>query len=197
MSGKTNKRHKMKTKIITVVMSGVIALVSGCSNVRVNAKPKAPSVSSKHDIVVEAASTREGMNVGSHYWKAEPSHLYAFPSDNTVFDRKQITTHSPGVEYLVRFKQPGTYYLWVKGKGEAGGASVIPGLDGIPLAENADFMGFFPGEFSWIGGLHDSGKRTELRIDTASKHRVNFWMLEDGFRFQKFMITADSNLIPE
>jgi hypothetical protein len=114
-----------------------------------------------------------------------------------VYDRKQITTDSPGVEYLVQFKQPGTYYLWVKGKGEAGGASVIPGLDGVPLAENADFIGFFPYEFSWLGGLHDTGKRTVLRVGAAGKHRVNFWMLEDGFRFEKFMITTNSELVPE
>jgi len=187
----------MKTNVITVVMSGLIAFVSGCSQ----DATKPPAVGSKRDMVVEAESTYKALNVGSHYWKVQregkPSHLLAFPSDNTVFDRKHITTASPGVAYLVRFEQPGTHYLWVKGKGEAGGASVIPGLDGIPLAENADFMGFFPGEFCWIGGLHDTGKRTISRIDTAGEHRVNFWMLEDGFRFDKFLITTDSRLIPE
>ena len=187
----------MKTNVIMVVASGVIALVSGCSQ----DAAKRPGVGDKHDLVVEAEPPHKRTNVGSHYWKIEwqgkPPHLLAFPSDNTVFDRKHISTTAPSVEYLVLFEQPGTYYLWVNGKGEAGGASVIPGLDGLPLAENADFMGFFPEEFSWIGGLHDTGKRTVLRIDTAGEHRVNFWMLEDGFRFDKFMITTDSKLIPE
>ena len=195
--GKTRKENEMKSNVIMVVMSGVIVLASGCSK----DATKPPRVSSKHDLAVEAESTHKAINVGSHYWKVEresgPPHLLAFPSDNTVFDRKRITGDSPGVEYQVTFEQPGTYYLWVKGKGEAGGASVIPGLDGKLLAENADFMGFFPSEFSWIGALHDTGKRAALQIDTAGEHLVSFWMLEDGFRFDKFMITADSNRVPE
>lgn len=162
---------------------------------------KATTVSDTRNAVVEAEAAHKNLNVNAHYWKVERQaqvpHLLAFPSDSTVFDRKGITTNSPGVEYLVVFDKPGTYYLWVKGQGEDGGASIVPGLDGVPLGENADFMGFFPREFSWIGEFHDTGKRVVLRIDSAGEHHVNFWMLEDGFRFDKFMITADPALITD
>lgn len=159
-------------------------------------------VAEGRNAVVEAEQTHKSVNVGSHYWKVAtkqketPAHLIAFPSDNKGYDPDDAETTSPGVEYPVMFNHPGTFYLWVKGRGEAGGASVIPGIDGTPLAHNADFMGFFPGEFSWLGGLHNSGKRTVLQIDMSGEHRINFWMLEDGFRFDKFLITTDANFIP-
>ena len=161
-----------------------------------------PSVASGRDIVVEAESPHRAIGMDGHSWRVEreleggPPHLVAVPSVNTVFDRKHIATVSPSVAYRVMFMEAGTYYLWVKGKGEAGGASVIPGLDGAPLTEDADFIGFFPYDFSWLGGLHDTGKRTVLRIEHAGEHVVNFWMLEDGFRFDKFMITTGSDVSP-
>lgn len=192
--------HRKGVAMNKYVWVGIgLLLCAGCA--RYSEEP--PRVGPGRDAVVEAESRHEAKNVDSHYWKTEleengfPAHVMAFPSNNRVADRSNIERSSPGVEYVVLFEEPGTYYLWVKGRGESGGASIIPGYDGVPLSHNADLIGFFPGSFSWLGGLHDSGSRAVLQIDSAGEHLVNFWMLEDGFRFDKFLITADANLVPE
>jgi hypothetical protein len=74
---------------------------------------------------------------------------------------------------------------------------VIPGYDGQPLSPDADFFGFFPNNFLWLGGLHNSTKRAILQFDNTGEHDITFWMYEDGFRFDKFFVTADPNRIPE
>lgn len=187
-----------KSAVATVIL-GLMLVAAGCGG----SSKGPPSVAIGKDVVVEAVAPRNAVNVGAHYWKVEskqdgqPAHLFAFPSDNRVYARENAATESPGVEYELMFEQAGTYYLWVKGKGESGGASVIPGLDGRPLTEDADYMGFFPGEFSWLGGLHESGNRTVLQIDSAGKHSVTFWMREDGFRLEKFLVTSNAGFIPE
>jgi len=176
---------------------GLFLLFSGaCSP----SAPTVPTLSLGRNVVIEAESTRKSTVVGTHYWlveKGDPTHLVAFPADNAVFNLKEGFAGSPSVTYRVMVERPGTYYLWVRGKGESGGASVIPGFDGQPLSVNADFIGFFPGNFAWLGGLYNSGKRTVLQIDNAGEHDINFWMYEDGFRFDKFILTSDVNLIPE
>lgn len=163
--------------------------------------PKVPVIGNDRETIVEAESTRTATIVGTHYWLAEkgdPSHLVAFPADNTVFDwRGGHGEGSPCITYRVIVEQPGTYYLWVRGKGEAGGASVIPGFDGSPISDTAGFIGFFPGQFAWLSGFQGTGKRAVIQVDSAGEHTVNFWMHEDGFRFDKFMITSDVNRIPE
>ncbi len=168
----------------------------GCSP----SSPELPTISRERDMIVEAESTRKSTIIGTHYWLVEkdnPSHLVAFPSDNTVFDWRGGGAGSPSITYRVMVKQPGTYYLWVRGQGEAGGASVIPGFDGKPISEDADFIGFFPHQFAWLSGFHSTGKRTVIQIDNVGEHAITFWMLEDGFRFDKFMITAVADRIPE
>jgi hypothetical protein len=185
--------HKMN-KFVWLGLS--LLFCGGCAP----SSPDLPKIGNERDTIVEAESTRKATVVGTHYWMAEkgnPSHLVAFPSDNTVFDWRGGGSGAPSITYRVIVEQPGTYYLWVRGQGEAGGASVIPGFDGKPISEDADFMGFFPGQFAWLNGLHSTGKRAIIQIDSAGEHTVKFWMLEDGFRFDKFMITADADRIPE
>ena len=98
----------------------------------------------------------------SHSWervrgkrKDIPDHLLAAPADNTIFapNSKDFEKKSPVVEYDFTFDKPGTYYIWIRGKGEAGGASLAMGMDDSLI--RSDPIGFFPNKFAWRGTYQD------------------------------------------
>ena len=138
----------------------------------------------------------------SHSWervhgkrKDIPDHLLAAPADNTIFEpnNKDFEKKSPVVEYDLTFENPGTYYIWIRGKGEAGGASLAMGMDDALIRSTP--IGFFPYKFAWRGTYQDES-RLMLNIAESGNHVLQFWMVEDGFCFDQFLITADPKYQP-
>jgi hypothetical protein len=152
-------------------------------------------------IEVEAEDYTTCSIKGQHYWmtiKTEsPTHLLAYPGRNKVFDRSTIEDSAPVLQYKIYFADAGKYYLWVRGKGRAGGASIIPGFNGTRLTPTSDYFGYFPRHFGWLSGLRKSNTRAVIEVSEAGEHSVTFWMREDSFRFDKFLITSDPAHIPE
>ena len=103
------------------------------------------------------------------------------------------------VHYKVNITNPGRYYVWVRAHstgGEDNGIHV--GLDGT-WPESGQRMQWCSGKNKWTW---ESKQRTKekhcgvphqifLDIDEAGIHTVSFSMREDGFEFDKWLMTTD------
>ena len=106
---------------------------------------------------------------------------------------------SPEVQFPVRFTTPGTYYVWIRGYGETDvDDSIHVGLDGnaVVTGEMISMFPLAPPVWAWSNSAMDNVRRATLVIPSAGVHTINAWMREDGFRFDKILLTTDSNLTP-
>lgn len=108
------------------------------------------------------------------------------------------------LHYKVHFQTPGRYYVWARAfsaGGEDNGLHV--GIDGTWPASGQ--------RLQWCEGKHawrwESKQRTEavhcgephliyLDIETAGLHDIQFSMREDGFEFDRFLLTREKNYVP-
>ncbi|GAK98027.1 hypothetical protein JCM19294_1649 [Nonlabens tegetincola] len=105
----------------------------------------------------------------------------------------------------MRFNNPGRYYVWVRAYStgsEDNGIHV--GLDG-EWPEYGKRMQWCKGKNKWTW---ESKQRTKeehcgvphqiyLDIEKAGTHDIQFSMREDGFKFDKFILTKDRNYTPK
>lgn len=141
------------------------------------------------------------------------SYLEVLPDTRTNHDEKLIRgenfTNKPGmmaiVEYDVEITNPGRYYVWVSAYStgtEDNGIHV--GLDG-QWPDSGQRMQWCEGKNQWTWG---SRQRTEadhcgvpgliyLDIEEAGEHTVQFSMREDGFEFDRWLLTSDPNYVPD
>ncbi|MGF1484018.1 MAG: hypothetical protein ACFBZ8_06605 [Opitutales bacterium] len=103
--------------------------------------------------------------------------------------------------YLAEFTQPGRYYVWVRAHStgtEDNGIHV--GLNGA-WPESGRRMQWCEGKRRW---WWESKQRTEekhcgvpgaifLEIEEPGLHRIHFSMREDGFEFDRFLLTTDAD----
>jgi hypothetical protein len=103
------------------------------------------------------------------------------------------------VSYLVQFNNPGRYYVWVRAyskNSEDNGIHV--GLNGT-WPESGQRMQWCEGKHQWTWA---SKQRTQevhcgvpeliyLDIDEPGRHTISFSMREDGFSFDKFVLSKD------
>lgn len=108
------------------------------------------------------------------------------------------------VHYKVHINNPGRYYVWVRAYstgGEDNGIHV--GLNG-QWPESGQRMQWCTNKNSWHW---ESKQRTEevhcgepyliyLDIDKKGQHEIIFSLREDGFEFDKFLLTKDKNYVP-
>lgn len=140
------------------------------------------------------------------------AYLEILPDTRTNHDEKLIKGENfidiPGaiavLEYKVRFNEPGKYFVWVKAfstGSEDNGIHV--GLDG-EWPESGAKMQWCEGKNQWTWA---SKQRTVanhcgeeglifLEIDSPGLHTVTFSMREDGFEFDKFVLSKNY-IIPE
>lgn len=134
------------------------------------------------------------------------AYLEALPDTRRTDKDKLISgenfSNEPGkmaiLHYRVRFKTPGRYYVWVRAYStgaEDNGLHV--GLDGA-WPQSGRRMQWSEGKNSW---RWDSKQRTDakhtgdpmqiwLDIEKAGEHEILFSMREDGFEFDRFMLTT-------
>jgi hypothetical protein len=151
-------------------------------------------------IEAEEYSKQKGEDV--HAWKKVkgeradiPAHIIAAPGNNTVYDvlKKDFEKRSPYVSYSLKFAKEGTYYVWICGLGEAGGASVAVGFDGVLLKSQA--VKTFGPKWGSLGSFPD-GSRITVTVDKPGEHTLALWMVEDGVRIDKVILVADRAYVP-
>lgn len=121
--------------------------------------------------------------------------------------RGENFTPKPGqaavVKYKVFFSTPGRYYVWVRAYStgtEDNGLHV--GIDGT-WPESGQRMQWCQGKKRWHW---ESKQRTEqehcgepykiyLDVDKPGEHEIQFSMREDGFEFDKWIMTTDRDFV--
>ena len=141
-----------------------------------------------------AEQDESGTNSPSGY--AGSSWMRPMPNTGTNMNLPGYSNSSPRLDYKVNFTRTGTHYLWVRGQGSTGeDDSVHVGLDGaeVPSAETIVFSNGT--NFVWSRVNISNAVRT-LSIPSATNHTINVWMREDGFRFDRLLLTTSSNYNP-
>lgn len=151
---------------------------------------------------------------GPHY-KDAGNHAYLeILPDTRVSHDDTLTTgenfsNDPGkmgiLHYKVNIENPGRYYVWVRAYstgGEDNGLHV--GING-DWPETGQRLQWCEGKNSWHW---ESKQRTEavhcgepfliyLDIEKAGLHDLTFSMREDGFEFDRFLLTREKEYVPE
>lgn len=146
------------------------------------------------------------------YGASNNAYLEILPDERVTHSDKLIHgenfSDDPGVlaviHYRVKFNTPGRYYVWARAMstgGEDNGLHV--GLNGA-WPEHGQRMQWCDGRGHWTWG---SKQRTSevhcgvpheiyLEIKEAGVHDIRFSMREDGFEFDKFILTTDRDYVP-
>jgi len=110
-------------------------------------------------------------------------------------------TNGPRLDFSVNLTQIGTNYLWVRGgepRAAGDGDSVHAGIDGTAPASTIQITGaptFTTTGWNWVGNINGD-IRAFIVVTNAGPHTINFWMREDGFYFDKFILTTDRAFAP-
>ncbi|GAA4814921.1 hypothetical protein [Litoribaculum gwangyangense] len=122
--------------------------------------------------------------------------------------RSENFSEQPGeigvISYKVNIDTPGRYYVWVRAfstGGEDNGIHV--GLDG-EWPESGQRMQWCDGKGHWTWASKQRTKEVHcgiphaifLDIENAGIHTIEFSMREDGFEFDKFILTQDIHYVP-
>jgi len=140
------------------------------------------------------------------------SYIEVLPDERVTHDDKIVHgenfTNVPGamaiVHYKLKINTPGRYYVWARAYStgsEDNGIHV--GLNGI-WPENGQRMQWCDRKNSWTWGSKQRTKEVHcgvphqiyLDIDRPGFHDIQFSMREDGFEFDKFILTNNVNYIP-
>jgi len=138
---------------------------------------------------------------GSHAWS---SLLNAGASGGTAMEATPNTntntntgyeSNSPQLDYLVNFVQAGTYYVWVRGRGETSSDdSLHVGLNGSGQSSSDRVTGF-GSAWGWSSDTMDNSRAT-IEVTAPGEQVLNVWMREDGTQIDKIMLTPVAVLLP-
>ncbi len=155
-----------------------------------------------------------GKDVDKPHWQgaSNDTYLEILPDERTtnkdLLKKGDNFSNIPGkigvLHYKIKFNKPGRYYVWAR--------ALSTGSEDNGLHVGVDNT--WPNHGKRMQWCHDRGKwiwaskqRTKevhcgvpkqiyLDIATAGVHDVQFSMREDGFEFDKFLLTTNSDFVP-
>jgi hypothetical protein len=111
------------------------------------------------------------------------------------------TTISPRLDYDVFFVTSGTHYVWVHGYRISGSDdSAHVAIDATETGGgDADRMqtGGTDGAWEWSLERRDGLGPAQIVVDGAGVHTISVWMREDGWIFDKIVLTTNADFVPE
>lgn len=205
-------RQDLPGYLIERALLSTATKVSYVSHGRVNAagalkaamatpKPVAPAtthawVERGGEVVVEAerANSRVARN-GSSWINGTLLSGYTGPGyaacweDRGAFYGTGYATRSPELQYKVNFSTTGVYTVWLRTWAPDGaGDSVHLGVNGKALAATDKISTGLHRYWAWTRSTMD-GPTARILIDQPGVRTINVWCREDGFRFDKIVIT--------
>lgn len=154
-------------------------------------------------VVLEAESVYASIPRDGHDWITRTSfngytgtsYLQVLPDVGALYATDYITS-SPELQYQINFSTPGDYVVWVYGTGiNAGADSIHVGINGTANPGSAAITGFWPQQWRWSAHTA-TGMTATLTIPTAGLYTLNVWAREDGFRFDRILLTQDTSFVP-
>ncbi len=152
-------------------------------------------------VTMEVENAHTNIPQGDHSWTrtalpgaSGTGAMEATPNIGATLNTNYAAT-SPRLDFQVTFLRTGTHYVWVRGLGPSGSDdSVHVGLNGQALA-TSDRLGSFAPSWTWVNTTMD-GVPATIEVPTPGTHTVNVWMREDGFVFDKLMLTTTATYTP-
>ena len=155
-------------------------------------------------VVMEAENATGSASSATHNWAADSTGTpsggqarRANPNSGASITTNFVTA-SPRLSYLVNFSQTGTYAVWIRGRdpGPSTGSndSAHVGLDGLAVASSDNMNGWNNTAFRWSRST--TGGNATLPITSTGLHTVNVYMREDGFAFDKLLLTTNMSFTP-
>jgi hypothetical protein len=193
--------------VLTMVVTASNAATGSDTNICVVANGAAYQQTAGGDNLVVIEGDRYHQRIGGkdaaagHAWTPTTAFggqsgayaLEAAPNDNLATINSGYAATSPRLDYLVNFATTGTYYVWVRGWGPDGSSdSLHVGLDGQEIA-TSDRMTGFAANWTWSNQTMD-GPVASFDVGVAGVHAVSVWMREDGFVFDKLLLTTNASL---
>jgi hypothetical protein len=134
-----------------------------------------------------------------HAWVADASFpgysgtgtMRAMP-DSGASNNAGYSASSPRLDFRVNFVTAGVHRVYVRGYAPVGDNddTVHVGLDGAEVS-TSDRIGWSSvGVYEWRRATLDNVNAT-INIPSAGLHTINVWMREDGFVFDKLVLTID------
>ncbi len=164
-----------------------------------------PDPSSANLLSIDATSFDRNTSQGNHTWTQVDdrdaiggSAMLAGPDTDTN-NNTGFVSNSPRLDYRVNFVTPGIYYVWILGRADTTSPSgmndsVHVGLDGKAV-DTADRISGFGNSFGWSRSTMD-GSMATVEVAESGVRTLNVWMREDGFVFDKIVLTTDPDFIP-
>jgi len=154
-------------------------------------------------VSIEAEHFDEYIPQGTHEWVSVAPSGYAGESamkatpNSGVNNNDDYMVNSPRLDFLVNFVKTGTHYVWIRGIGASGNDdSIHAGLDGQETTTSDRISSFDPnGDWVWSKSTMD-GVVASVEVATPGVHALNVWMREDGFVFDKILLTTSSGYTP-
>ena len=110
-------------------------------------------------------------------------------ADKGYFRNTGYATTSAELRYHVQFNTPGVYSVWLRTWApDAAGDSVHVGVDGKALFATDKIVNGQHGKWAWTRNTMD---RTvaKIAITRPGIHTISVWVREDGFRFDRLVIS--------
>lgn len=112
----------------------------------------------------------------------------------------------PTLSYTVNFSEAGTYYVWVRAYSTGGEDNGIHVGINDEFPESGQKLQFCKGknQWTWSSAKRDSGGSAcgephtiTIEVPSAGQHTIQFSMREDGFEFDKWVMSSDAEYVPE
>jgi hypothetical protein len=216
---KNNSGNSILNTVLCTTITVVFSALLNTAGWAQSGAPFLPNSSPDATVTMEAEHFSNKTEASGHYWAFETTPLgnsgeglmralpneYKWNGDN--IDTNYVTL-SPRLDYPVNFSQTGTYYIWVGGFQYPGGYddSVHVGLDGVGFPNSERVNRFEPvpdptgdytvGHYSWSTRVMFGIAPPRVTISSAGVHTINVWMREDGFSFDKIVLSKDRDLNP-
>ncbi|MFH1884878.1 MAG: LamG-like jellyroll fold domain-containing protein [Planctomycetota bacterium] len=184
----------MSKKMIYLIS---FVLVLGLATSVVSAEPLRQDPGPDGIVSVEAENFDENTPDGAHEWvfATEPAGFSGTGFMRAMPDGGGGGT--PQLDFVVEFVKTGTHYVWVRGYSTSGtDDSCHVGLDGDVTTSDRIQAGSGNSTWEWSIQRRESLGPAQFEVASAGVHTVNVLMREDGWRFDKIVLTTNPDYRP-
>jgi len=158
-------------------------------------------------VSMEAENFHNNTAQGAHTWElmtdvegfTGTGFMQSLPNqgDNT---NDNYVTDAPRLDYDVAFLTTGTHYVWLLGNMIGGSDdSAHAGFDAIETGGgDADRIqtGSVADTWEWSNERRESLGPAQIDVTSSGVHIVSVWMREDGWKFDKIVLTTNPDYVP-
>jgi len=189
------KEDIVMSKKMTYLISFILVL--GLATDVESAEPLRQDPGPDGIVSIEAENFDENIPEGVHEWvfATEPAGFSGTGFMRAMPDGGGGGT--PQLDFVVDFVKTGTHYVWVRGYSTSGtDDSCHAGLDGDVTTSDRIQAGSGNSTWEWSIQRRESLGPAQFEVASTGVHTVNVLMREDGWRFDKIVLTTNPDYRP-